>query len=299
MRLPMLDKRQTLGRGVSGIESEEVTSESDRPPFTPDLSSSELPFSASPSSMSILDRSQFEQRIASTPGNTEDICHKSPKQLQPQHVISTLSPPRRMQSREILQHSKSASNPNTTSKITLFHRLGSRERVDSQIQNIKAPGQRPLPGEAVQHSRKRRSQDRRNLKTTRATHHSKPMNAFPVKSPTSQSPVVRLPHHQSIMSSPSRLFETLHMTHTLSSTSGRSNVDHGRGFSYPASTYKTAGQYDWTSWQELSIKVLDIPPSTTTRDLWNCFNKEGTIVGIELFENTKGQREGKASIRFR
>ena len=58
-------------------------------------------------------------------------------------------------------------------------------------------------------------------------------------------------------------------------------------------------QAEWTFWQELSVKISDLPASTTTRDLWRCFSGQGTINLIEFFENQRGQREGNAVVKFR
>jgi len=59
------------------------------------------------------------------------------------------------------------------------------------------------------------------------------------------------------------------------------------------------GHEDWRSWVELGIRIFDLPASTTTRDLYKRFSQEGTVVYIELYENTKGQPDGKACVRFR
>ena len=66
-----------------------------------------------------------------------------------------------------------------------------------------------------------------------------------------------------------------------------------------SSSYNHINQAEWTTWQELSIKISDLPASTTTRDLWRCFNGQGNIIKIELYENQRGQRDGKATVRFR
>ncbi len=58
-------------------------------------------------------------------------------------------------------------------------------------------------------------------------------------------------------------------------------------------------QDDWTKWVELGLKISGLPRSTTTRDLYRCFSKEGNIVLIELYENTRSEREGTACVRFR
>ena len=56
---------------------------------------------------------------------------------------------------------------------------------------------------------------------------------------------------------------------------------------------------DWASWPEVRVKIFGLTPNITTADLWKCFSKEGTIITIELFEDSKGARDGKGQIRFR
>lgn len=58
-------------------------------------------------------------------------------------------------------------------------------------------------------------------------------------------------------------------------------------------------QGGWCSWIELRVKIFGLPATLTTLDIWQCFSKEGTIDAIEIFENSQGVREGKASIRYR
>jgi len=56
---------------------------------------------------------------------------------------------------------------------------------------------------------------------------------------------------------------------------------------------------DWASWPEVQVKIFGLTANITTSDLWRCFSKEGTIVTIELFEDSTGARDGKALVRFR
>jgi hypothetical protein len=56
---------------------------------------------------------------------------------------------------------------------------------------------------------------------------------------------------------------------------------------------------DWTTWTELSIKVYGLTPNVSTLDLWKSFNGEGSITTIKLFEDSRGNRDGKARIGFR
>lgn len=63
--------------------------------------------------------------------------------------------------------------------------------------------------------------------------------------------------------------------------------------------YNHRVQNDWANGEHLFIKVFDLPDNTTTRDLWTAFKHEGYISYIQLYENAKGYRDGKASVKFR
>jgi len=56
---------------------------------------------------------------------------------------------------------------------------------------------------------------------------------------------------------------------------------------------------DWTQWVELGVKLFGLHSTVTTFDLWKIFSKEGSITTIEIFEDSKGAREGKGRVRFR
>ena len=58
-------------------------------------------------------------------------------------------------------------------------------------------------------------------------------------------------------------------------------------------------QGEWQSWVEVRVRVFGLTSDITTADLWYCFSKEGSITTIEIFEDTAGNRNGKACIRFR
>lgn len=58
-------------------------------------------------------------------------------------------------------------------------------------------------------------------------------------------------------------------------------------------------QDDWTTWIELSVRLMGLTPNVSTRDLWKGLSKEGTITIIELYEDPRGNRDGKGVIRFR
>ena len=55
---------------------------------------------------------------------------------------------------------------------------------------------------------------------------------------------------------------------------------------------------DWTTWNELRIKIYGLTPNVSTRDLWMAFHREGSIASIEIFDDARGNRDGKAIVRF-
>ena len=67
----------------------------------------------------------------------------------------------------------------------------------------------------------------------------------------------------------------------------------------PLSSSVVRHQDGWSSWLELRVKVFGLPTTVTTLDLWQCFSKEGIIDAVEIFEDGKGTRDGKASVRYR
>ena len=56
---------------------------------------------------------------------------------------------------------------------------------------------------------------------------------------------------------------------------------------------------NWASWPEVRVKIFGLTADITTSDLWKCFSKEGKVVTIELFEDSRGTRDGKGQVRFR
>jgi len=58
-------------------------------------------------------------------------------------------------------------------------------------------------------------------------------------------------------------------------------------------------QEDWRQWVELRIKVVNIPPHVSIEDLHRSFKGEGNVARIEIFEDDRGSRDGKARVTFR
>jgi RNA-dependent RNA polymerase len=54
----------------------------------------------------------------------------------------------------------------------------------------------------------------------------------------------------------------------------------------------------WQNWDEVTIRVAQLPPTVTTWDLWQKFQAYGNVIFIEIFENRQGVREDVARIKF-
>ena len=113
-------------------------------------------------------------------------------------------------------------------------------------------------------------------------------------------PAVKLPRQHLMSSSNVKPVERPMDPHGQPSSNYRRDTDLLRSLhrSSNRSSYAPA-QAEWKNWQELTVRISDLPLSATTRDLWRCFSGQGTITMIEFYENQEGQREGKASVRFR
>ena len=56
---------------------------------------------------------------------------------------------------------------------------------------------------------------------------------------------------------------------------------------------------DWTTRPELRIRILGLPSDITTYTLWTSFSRHGAVSQIEIFEDSRGLRDGSARITFR
>ena len=55
---------------------------------------------------------------------------------------------------------------------------------------------------------------------------------------------------------------------------------------------------EWSKLAEVSIRLTQLQPSTTTYDIYRNFKQFGTIVLIEIFEGRNGTRDGSGKIKF-
>ena len=56
---------------------------------------------------------------------------------------------------------------------------------------------------------------------------------------------------------------------------------------------------DWTTRPELRLKVQGLPPYINTYALWISFSRHGAVSQTEIFEDSRGLRDGFARITFR
>jgi len=135
---------------------------------------------------------------------------------------------------------------------------------------------------------------------------SKPASSIQNPPFPARKPVVKLPGQPSVMSHSIQSSVGGGISRGSSMPFSPGNGNYRRpisrpfnGRSYPSKSTSRYNAPDWTSWQELTVKIYGLPATSTTRDLYRCFSRQGNITGIELYENTRGVRDGKASVKFK
>lgn len=71
-----------------------------------------------------------------------------------------------------------------------------------------------------------------------------------------------------------------------------------RDHSHQPQLPKLKQEYVWSKLPELTIKLRNLAPNTTTYDVYQNFKKHGTIVFIEMYEGRNGTKDGTGKIRF-
>jgi RNA-dependent RNA polymerase len=56
--------------------------------------------------------------------------------------------------------------------------------------------------------------------------------------------------------------------------------------------------HEWSNLPEITIRLRNIHPETTSYDIYRNFERHGQIVMIEIFEDRSGSRDGRAQIKF-
>lgn len=309
VRLPVVDERQPLVQGARGVKAAGVKSKSDnQSSFTNQASS--LPSTSvqldfnDDISASLLD--DIETQSTSVGLNRQETTSKESDRRVYKNNLSSRKP---------------SSNLRTSLKDPLPRILRFRVRGDSHNQDIAAARLRFRQEKAARQQDEQRG--RGDYQTSGAGHSASQANAkigpttlrqskpsvVPASPTPNNKPVVKLPRRDPMSYNNMKPVGRPTSVHGQSSPHYRSNAELLRslhrpanGSSYPilaAYNHYTPSQAEWETWQEISIKISDLPPSATTRDLWRCFNEQGTITMIEFYENQKGQREGKATVRFR
>lgn len=287
MRLPGLDDRQPREKRAKYLE---VASDSDQ-------QSSFTPPSSSHSSSSSSDRSHFKVKIPAT-GLYQDVRKSSAdtfprmaQDLKYPHNESFKAAKVRFQ-REKLARQQAAQNIDEASelgfasgKTSILTRLASRskEPTDNMYPSSGPLARRAGPQPVVQLPPQpafRSLWTEHSRANSASSFLSRPRDRRGTANGTYISSSYNLPNN-----SQDRPF-----FHSSAGHFNYSNGSNGLGGN---------GHEDWRTWVELGIKIFDLPTTTTTRDLWKRFSQEGTVVYIELYENTKGQPDGKACVRFR
>lgn len=55
----------------------------------------------------------------------------------------------------------------------------------------------------------------------------------------------------------------------------------------------------WMQWDCLSVTISEVPDYINTFQVFEAFRTQGEVDSIELWENIRGNREGKGKVRFR
>jgi RNA-dependent RNA polymerase len=53
------------------------------------------------------------------------------------------------------------------------------------------------------------------------------------------------------------------------------------------------------SWPSLAVVLTNVPKELGTVDIWKAFKEEGSIVSIDIWEDSHGGRGTKAKVRFK
>lgn len=68
----------------------------------------------------------------------------------------------------------------------------------------------------------------------------------------------------------------------------------------PPVTQQLSFGNDWRTWPEISVRVgPDIPLGYTTWDMYYLFSEYGVVESVDLFENSRGTRDGNGRVKFR
>lgn len=55
----------------------------------------------------------------------------------------------------------------------------------------------------------------------------------------------------------------------------------------------------WATWKSITLRISGLLPQVTPRDIWQSFSRYGSIEFIEIFEDSRGRKDGGGKVRFR
>ena len=301
VRLPDSDERQPVKHGASDITIAAAASDSDKgSSFTP-------PFSSSSSS------SSFEHQHSTLPVSSVDRDQNLERPLSDRALRSLHFDGDRLhqginEARLRYQQAKVAFHSNSSNSVGAGISSASMDSL-SRGSFARKAGPQPLVKlpQQTTNTPYRMDSSGRHCSASSVSQHTSQFSspegtAITNNIPPSQNNPSYTYQHASHLS-PHDVHHTLNLL-ALDSPSkykrSHSRPHHNQDYVVrPAFGFSRRVQDDWTKWVELGLKISGLPPSTTTRDLYRCFSKEGNIVLIELYENTRSEREGTACVRFR
>lgn len=289
VRLPVVDERRP---GKDASEAELL------PPDSNQHSSSSQPSSSSSTS---LQPSPAVSCSSDQPDDADSIPVSS-TELVPKHLNS--SSPEAAHPKDSALHRKAPREVRLFSKAPSQRSPRGHKREDNRNEGLELARQRYQQEKAARQQPTQQSQG--SHKSSKAEHRedtppvaltlrqSKPASSTKDPPLPRHKPVARLPGQPSVIS------------HSMQSSARGGNARGLRpvsrpfnGRPYPSHSTSRYNYPDWTTWQELTVKIYNLPPTATTRDVYRCFSRQGNIVRIELYENTRGERDGNASVKFR
>lgn len=301
VRLPIIDER----RPENDASEAELL-----PPDSAQHSSSSQPSSSSSSS---LQASPAVSYSSDQPDLADNISLSS-TELISKHVNSSSSEEARPKGSAV--HGKGPCQAKTLPNAPSQGSPRCREREGNRYEGLKLARQRyqqekaarqqqtqPIKGSRVSSKVEHRED---TLPVALTLPQSKPASSIETPPFPIPKPMVRLPGQQSVMPHSKQPSTRGGDARGSSMPFGSRRVNYQRPFSrpfnsrpYPANSTGRYNAPDWTTWQDLTVKIHDLPATATTRDLYRCFSRQGNIVRIELYENTRGERDGKASVKFK
>lgn len=236
--------------------------------------------------------------LSSIEVNPQDVNSSSSEEADPKKSALCSKAPH-----EVTQDSEAQSHRSPRRRGSEDHRNEGLKLARRRYQQEKAT--RPQEPQEIQgiHDPSEAKQGEDALPIALTPRQPKPVSSVEILPFPLHKPVVKLPGQPSVMSYSMQSSAKSGSARGLPIPFRSGGGNNQRPISRPVNgrPYYTAHHNapDWTTWQDLTVRIHGLPATTTTRDLYRCFSRQGTIVRIELFENTRGERDGNASVKFR